>query len=92
LATIDITRAHSLGKEKARQAAEQLAEKLRNKIQIDYKWNGDVLSFNRKGADGKIHVADSQVRVEVDLGLLLRPMKGSITDKINQYLDTYLVA
>ncbi len=90
MATIDITRQHTMGREGAKQAAENVAERLKEKIDVNYRWEGDTLRFQRKGADGRIQVRDADVRVEVELGLLLRPMKGTITEKINDYLSRYL--
>lgn len=87
MATIDITRKHSAGKDKAREVAESIAERLKDKIGITYRWAGDDLNFERTGAKGTIHVADDSVRVEVDLKMMLRPMKGKIEGKIHQYLD-----
>ncbi len=91
MATIDVTKTHNLGKERARKAAEAVAERLKEKIEVQYQWAGDVLEFQRSGANGRIHVSDSEVRVEVDLGLMLRPMKGMITEKVGDYLNRYLV-
>lgn len=90
MATIDIKRSHSLGKEGARQAAQSLADKLKEKLEIAYRWEGDVLKFDRSGASGKITVSESEVRVEVDLGMLMRPMKGMVEEKVNHYLDKAL--
>ncbi len=88
--TIDIKRAHPLGKDKARAAVEQVAEKLRDKFGLSTTWQGDRLEFQRTGAKGAIDVSDSEVHVTVDLGMMMRPMKGTIETKINEYLERYL--
>jgi putative polyhydroxyalkanoate system protein len=90
MATIDIKRSHSIGKDKARTAAEAVAQRLKDKIDATYRWEGDDLKFERSGAKGRIAVSDTEVRVEVELGMLLRPIKGKIEDKVHQYLDEYL--
>ena len=92
MATIDVRRAHTIGKDKARAAAESVAERLRDKIQISYQWAGDDLRFERTGARGAIHVTDREVHVEIDLSLVLRPMKGKIEGKVHKYLDEALGA
>ena len=92
MATIDVTRQHSLGKDKAKEAAEGIAKKLETKLDVKYRWDGDDLRFERTGAKGRIHVTDDRVRVEVDLSLMLRPMKGKVEQKIHQYLDEALTA
>lgn len=91
MATIDITRSHNLGKNGARRAANTIVEEIRNKISVNYRWEGDELKFEGSGAKGGIQVGDSAVRVAVDLSFLLRKtMKGTIERKINEYLDRYL--
>ena len=90
MATIDIRRSHSIGKDAARKAAEGIAAKLKDKLSVTYRWDGDDLKFERTGANGRIHVTDNEVRVEVDLGFLLKPMKGKVEQKVNQYLDEAL--
>lgn len=91
MATIDIKRTHALGKEKARAAAQQVAERLKDKIDATYHWDGDDLRFERTGAKGRIAVSATEVRIEIDLSFLLRPLKGKLEDKAKQYLDEYLV-
>jgi len=90
MTTIDKRRAHTKGKEQARKAAESIAEKLRDKIQVTYHWAGDDLEFTRTGAKGRIRVSDTEVRVEIDLSFVLRPMKGMIEDKVDKYLEEAL--
>ncbi len=90
MATIDIRRSHSLGKDRAREAAEGIAKRLEHKLAVKYRWEGDDLRFERTGAKGRIHVSDDAVRVEVDLGMMLRPMKGKVEQKVHQYLDEAL--
>jgi putative polyhydroxyalkanoate system protein len=90
MATIDIRRTHSIGKDAARKAAEGVAEKLKEKLSVTYKWEGDDLRFQRTGASGRIRVTDTEVHVEVELGFLLKPMKGKVEQKVHQYLDEAL--
>ena len=90
MATIDIKRDHSIGKDQARQVAEKIAERLKDKIQVTYRWDGDSLRFERSGAKGSIDVTDKNVRVAIELGMMLRPMKGMVEEKVNKYLDDAL--
>jgi putative polyhydroxyalkanoate system protein len=90
MATIDVRRTHNLGLDGARKAAEQLAEKLKEKLEIRYRWEGNDLRFERTGANGRIQVGATEVRVEIDLAFLLKPMKGKVESKVHQYLDEAL--
>jgi putative polyhydroxyalkanoate system protein len=69
-----------------------VAERLKEKIQITYRWEGNVLRFERSGAKGQLHVTDTNVRMEIELGLMLRPMKGVIEQKMKDYFDRYFSA
>lgn len=92
MATIDISRTHSLSKDEAKQKAEHLAKGMADKLGLEWKWAGDRIDFEApsgmaKGAKGKISVGDTTIRVEIDLPLLLRAMKGSVESKVNEKLD-----
>jgi len=95
MATIDISRAHSLGTETARARAEDLAKDMQGRLGIDWSWQGDAILFNSRrgaarGTTGRVSVSPSEVRVEIDLPLLLRAMKGTIAGKVNDKLDKLL--
>jgi len=90
MSTIRIRRQHALGRATARQRVEALAQTLHEKLDADYNWQGDRLLFKRSGASGAIDVSDDSIDVQVDLKLLLRPMKGSIQQTIEEYLDREL--
>jgi len=92
MSTIDISKSHTLSKDDARKKAEELARSMEAKIGIEWKWEGDAISFNApsgvaKGAKGHVEVTDKVVRVTVDLPLMLRVMKGTIESKINEKLE-----
>ena len=72
--------------------AEQLAERLASEYDVRYRWVGNSLEFKRSGADGLIAVTEDQVRVELNLGLLLSAMGGSIRREIEKTLDESLQA
>jgi len=95
MATIDISRAHTLEKDEARRRAEALAKSMEDKLGIRWRWEGDKIRFDAptgaaKGATGTVHVDPRDVRVEVDLPFLLRAIRGTVEAKINQKLDDLL--
>lgn len=92
MARITVERSHSLGREAARAKAERLAERLASQYELRHHWEGDVLVFKRKGADGRIEVTEDRVRVELSLGLLLSPLGGTIKREIEKGLDASLQA
>lgn len=92
MARIIVERTHTLGREAAREKAEQLAAKLASDFGAHCEWQGDVLEVRRSGADGRIEVEDDRVRVQLNLGLLLSAMGGSVQAQIEHALDKALKA
>jgi len=95
MSTIDISRAHSLPIDAARQKAEELANSMQTKLGLTWNWAGDSIKFEApggvaKGTKGEVVVTATAVRVAVDLPFMLRMMKGSIEDKINEKLNQLL--
>ncbi|MFO0552916.1 MAG: polyhydroxyalkanoic acid system family protein [Polyangiaceae bacterium] len=97
MATIDIKRNHTLGVEVAKQKAAELADGMKDKLGIVWKWDGNNIKFDApsgmaKGSTGKVSVSASEIRVEIDLPFLLRPMKGAVESKVNEKLDRALAS
>jgi putative polyhydroxyalkanoate system protein len=90
MADIRVERHHGAGKLAAMDAAMRVAERLKEKAQVTYRVNGDAIEFERSGAKGRIVVSDDRVVAEVTLGLMLKPMRGMIEGKIEEYFSRYL--
>jgi putative polyhydroxyalkanoate system protein len=95
MATIDITRAHSLSLDDAKKKAEELAKGMADRFGIHWKWEGNSIRFDApsgaaKGTKGEVAVSDKNVRVAIDLPFMLRVMKGTIEDKVNEKLSALL--
>ncbi len=90
MATIDIHRKHHLSREALRTRIDALAGRLQEKFDARCRWEGDRLRFERSGASGFIEAGEDAVTVRLDLGLMLRPLKGTIERTIEEYLDREL--
>ncbi len=91
MASIDIKRNHSLGKDTAKEKAEELAKDMQSKLGIDWRWDGDDIRFKAdsgtaKGVTGTVSVSDTDVRVAIDLPFLLKAMKGTISSRVEDKL------
>ena len=71
MAQIIVERTHNLGREAAREKADELAARLAREFGVSCQWQGDVLAVKRSGADGRIEVYEDSVKVLLNLGLLL---------------------
>lgn len=85
--SIDIRHPHSLPKAKARKALEEVAQKLAERFDFEYGWDGDTLKFNRSGVDGKIALAPKELHVTATLGFLVSAFKSPIESEIRRVLE-----
>ena len=91
MARISVERTHDLGKEAAREKADQLAQKLSEQYGLVPQWSGDTLNLKRSGVKGEVHVSEDSIRVDVELGLMMSAMSGMIKSEIEKALDKALV-
>jgi putative polyhydroxyalkanoate system protein len=95
MATIDVRRTHALPKDEARKRAEDLARSMQQRFELDWRWEGDRIVFEAprgaaKGTRGSVEVGEREVRVQIDLPLLLRMLKGTVESKVNEKLNQVL--
>ncbi|HEX5674818.1 MAG TPA: polyhydroxyalkanoic acid system family protein [Azonexus sp.] len=88
MSEIVITRKHRLTAKKARAAAELVAADLRQEYNLNFAWGEDgALHFDRSGLHGRLTLAKGEATVQVHLGFLLRPFRGSLEREIHEYFD-----
>lgn len=87
MSQIDISHEHTLTGEQARATIEQVAEALRQRYELQTRWQGDVLAFARSGVDGEIELCPGCVRVRAQLGFPLAMMRGAIEDEIRSQIQ-----
>lgn len=87
MATIKITRKHTLTHKKARDVAEKIAKDLQKRFELEYEWDDDVVEFERPGVSGTLAVAKDKFLLDVHLGWLLTPLKPAFEKEINAQFD-----
>ena len=90
MSDIKLVRPHSLPLTKAKALAQKTADALAAEYDLASEWHGNTLRFHRSGVDGQMHVTDSEIRLDVTLGLLLKAFKGKIAGHIERTLDELL--
>ena len=90
MARISVERTHSLGLEAAREKARPLVEKLASQYGLTPTWAGDTVKLKRSGVNGTLLISDNNVKVDVELGLLMSAMSGTIKSEIEKALDKAL--
>ena len=86
---IQSRRPHGLSIEEALAAAIQVAKRVEERGGVGYSVSGNRIDISGKGVKGCIRVDDTHVEVEIELGLLLRPMRGLIEGKLDSYFERY---
>ncbi|HEX8739919.1 MAG TPA: polyhydroxyalkanoic acid system family protein [Casimicrobiaceae bacterium] len=91
MASISISKRHSLTHRKARDAAERVAQDLEERFDLAWSWEGDEVVFERTGLSGRMHVGAKEIRLDVKLGLLLSALKPAIEREIHVQLESLTV-
>lgn len=87
MADLHIKRAHSMPLKKARDAANNFAQQLNEKFELQSKWDGDTLHFERSGVSGALVLTKSDVTIDLKLGFLLSAFAGKFEGHIKDNLD-----
>ncbi|MGK5077706.1 polyhydroxyalkanoic acid system family protein [Janthinobacterium sp. HLX7-2] len=82
MADINIVQQHKLTAVKAREAAQQVADKLVQEYDLACAWDGDVLRFERSGVDGSLTLEKEQAQLHIKLGFMLSAFASTIEGKI----------
>lgn len=90
MARINVERAHDLGLQAAREKAQVLVQKLADQYGLQPQWAGDTVKLKRSGVTGAVEVGEKSIRVNVELGLLMSAMSGTIKAEIEKALDKAL--
>jgi putative polyhydroxyalkanoate system protein len=87
MADISIRRAHGMTVKKAKEAAQEVAEHLDERFDLESEWDGNTLTFRRHGVSGQLVVDKTHIAIDITLGFLLRAFKGSFVSEIEKNLD-----
>ena len=82
MADINIVQQHKLTAVKAREAAQQVADKLAQEYDLACAWDGDVLRFERSGVDGSLTLEKEQAQLQIKLGFMLSAFASTVEGKI----------
>ncbi len=85
--SIEVRRQHSKPIKEARKAVEHVAEKIAERFDVTYKWEGNTLHFERSGVDGHIALTRGEVCVSANLSFFLLALRGPIEREIHSQID-----
>lgn len=87
MADISIRREHGLSLQQAKDAAQQIADRMAGEFQMATEWCGDVLSFRRSGVAGTLALQERAVQIDVTLDFLFKAFAATLEEKIARNLD-----
>src|SRR5438445_8166886 len=93
MAKVTIEHPHTLSHDEVKKRLDTLNGRLSSKYGIDATWKSDTqATFKGMGASGTIQCHPDKVVVNVQLSLLLSPVKSKVESRIRQELATALAA
>ncbi len=87
MSRIVIQRSHKKPVKEAKAAVERVAEKIVERFDVEYGWDGNTLNFERSGVHGSIELKRGEVCVTVNLSFLLLALRGPIEREIHRQID-----
>ncbi|GLR14852.1 polyhydroxyalkanoic acid system family protein [Chitinimonas viridis] len=87
--SIHIQYPHSKPHDEALKLAGEVAEQMKQEFGMDYRWEGEVLHFQRPGVSGQLTVAADEVVVDAKLGFLLMALKPRIESEVKGFLGQH---
>lgn len=87
--SIDIRKPHQLSMQEAHAVVDQVSARMQEKLGVTGQWQGDTMHFSRPGVSGTIAVQTDVIVVNVQLGLMLSPLKGMVEQEIQRRLDQH---
>ena len=85
--TVYVERNHQLDRLQLRQLGDRLAAKLTQKPGGQCQWQEDELHYKQSGISARIQLGSDQVKVTVELGLLMSGFSGTVKNEIERVLD-----
>jgi len=90
MSDIKLVKPHSLPIAKAKALVQKAVDELAGEHDLSSDWRGNTLHVHRSGLDGQMHVTDSEIRVHVTLGFLLKPFRAKLVDHIERSFERLL--
>ncbi|MFT5645173.1 MAG: putative polyhydroxyalkanoate system protein [Janthinobacterium sp.] len=84
---ITIVQEHALSPEKAREAAQIVADRIAEEYALTCAWDGDVLRFERSGVEGALTLEKKQAHMHIKLGFLFSVFSSKIEHKVAESMQ-----
>ena len=89
MAEISMRRPHDLEPDDVRSRIEGLADRLADRLGGSWCWQGDEAVCEARGAKARVGYDTDSIFLDVSLPLMLRPLRGKLEAKVEEYFDRY---
>ena len=90
MAQISMRRSHDfVDPQDVRSRIEGLAEKVADRLGGSWCWEGNEAVCRARGAEARVGFDEDQISIDVKLPLVLRPLRGKLEAKIEEYYERY---
>ncbi len=90
MSKIQIERQIPSSPEEIKQRIVAIEPKLSDKYSISLAWNDMQANLKGPGVNGEVYIDGNNVKLEIKLGLMLRPLAGKIKEGLERSLDKAL--
>lgn len=91
MSEISIVQEHNLSAEQAREAAQQVAQRIAAEYGLACKWDGDVLRFERSGVEGALSLEGQRAALRIRLGFFMAAFASAIEAKVAEKMRKVFV-
>ncbi len=86
--SLSLSHTHNAGMDRAREVAENIAQRIADAYDVRYQWLGDHIEFERSGISGQIRINAEEIivdaRMNMMLGMFRSQIEQAIQDELNQ--------
>lgn len=82
MSDITIVQEHELSEAEARSAVQKVADQMAAEFDMESRWEGDVLAFQRIGVSGRLALQPGQAQLDINLGIMLKAFAPKIREKV----------
>lgn len=87
MSDIKLVRPYSVSIAEAKARVQKVADALAVEHHLKSEWHGDTVRFARSGLHGEMHVTDSEIRLLVKLGPLMKPLRARLIRRIEDKFE-----
>jgi putative polyhydroxyalkanoate system protein len=93
MSKIHMRRGHTMTEDELKDGLQEIADHLSDNFGMTSSWKGNEIHFSKsgaKGAKGVLAIAEGELKLEMQLGMLLKPFKSKIVSEMEKFLDENL--